>query len=92
MEINKVKFEKTFVSREHRYSLGVETTSGLHYVAIPVSNQLIDYMESYKLTNDEYESFSSDPTEAMKFVESCRRREHDDRLFMQPGRDRGVPR
>jgi hypothetical protein len=87
-----MKFEKAFVSREHRYALGLEAESGLHYVAIPVSNQLVDYMEAYKLTDDEYERFLGDQTQALEFVESCRRREQDERLFMQPGHDRGVPR
>jgi hypothetical protein len=87
-----MKFEKTFLSREHRYSLGVETQSGLHYVGIPVSNQLVDYVEYYKLADDEYEQFLEDQSLAVGFVESCRRREQDQRLFMQPGSDRGVPR
>lgn len=87
-----MKFEKAFVSREDRYSLGVETQSGLHYAAIPVSNQLVDYMEYYKLTDDEYKRFLGDPTQAVEFVESCRDRKQDQRLFMKPGSDRGVPR
>jgi hypothetical protein len=87
-----MKFENAFVSREHRYSLGLETESGLHYAAIPVSNQLVDYIERYKLTDDEYERFLGDQAQAIEFVESCRRHEQDERLFLQPGRDRGVPR
>ena len=88
----KLKFEKAFVSRENRYSLGVEADSGRHYMAIPVSNQMVDYMEYYKLSDEEYEAFSNDGSLALDFADSCRRREQDDRLFMQPGTDRGVPR
>ena len=87
-----MKFEKDIVSRENRYSLGVENDSGLHYLAIPVSNQMIDYMEYYKLSDDEYQAFRGDASRAVEFAESCRRREQDERLFMQPGADRGVPR
>jgi hypothetical protein len=87
-----VKFEKAFVSRENRYSLGVEVESGVHYAAIPVSNQLVDYMEYYKLTDQEYERFLDEPSQAVEFVESCRNRQQDQRLFMKPGSDRGVPR
>jgi hypothetical protein len=87
-----MRFEKAFVSREHRYSLGLEVDSGLHYMAIPVSNQMVDYIEYYKLIDDEYEVFINDASSAQAFAESCRRRERDDRLFMQPGTDRGVPR
>jgi hypothetical protein len=44
-----MEFNNTFTSREQRYSLGVEADSGHHYLAIPMSNQLVDYMERYKL-------------------------------------------
>ncbi|MCV7266618.1 hypothetical protein [Mycolicibacterium doricum] len=87
-----MKFEKAFVSRLDRYSLGVETESGLYYLAIPVSNQMIDYMEYYKLSDEEYEALRGDLDQARDFADSCRRHEHDERLFMQPGTDRGVPR
>ena len=87
-----MKFEKAFVSREGRYSLGVETDSQTHYIAIPMSNRMIDYLEYYKLSDEEYQTFHADPVSAMNFAESCRRREQDVRLFMQPGTDRGVPR
>src|SRR4051812_15443518 len=87
-----VRFEEALVSGPHRYSLGIEVDSGRHYVAIPVSNQMVDYMEYYKLSDDEYQVFSNDGSLALGFADSCRRREQDDRLFMQPGANRGVPR
>jgi hypothetical protein len=87
----RVKFEKVIVSREHRYSLGVETGSGIHYLAIPVSNRLVDYLEYYQLRDDEYQAFRDHPDLAREFADSCRRREHDDRLFLKPGSDRGIP-
>ncbi|KUH81289.1 hypothetical protein AU186_12940 [Mycobacterium sp. GA-1999] len=86
-----MRFENAFVSREHRYSLGVETETGDHFAAIPVANQMVDYIESYRISDDEYESFLRDPDLALEFIESCRRREQDDRLFMRPGSDRGTP-
>lgn len=72
--------------------MGVEAGSGVHFLAIPVSNQMIDYMEYYKLSDDEYRALHDDADQAVEFADSCRRRERDDRLFMQPGTDRGVPR
>lgn len=90
--MNAVKFEKAFVSRENRYSLGIETESGTPYLAIPVSNQLVDYMEYYRLSDDEYNRFQNDQALALEFANSCRDRQQDHRLFMQPGTDRGVPR
>lgn len=86
-----MKFQNTFTSRENRYSLGVEEKSGRHFAAIPVANQMVDYIESYKISDDEYEMFMNNPSRALEFIESCRRREQDDRLFLQPGRDRGTP-
>lgn len=85
-------FEDAFLSREHRYSLGVELTSGLYYAAIPVSNQMVDYVERYELSDEEYHGFLHDPDSALKFIESCRNRAEDRRLFLQPGSDRGTPR
>lgn len=87
-----MKFQDTFVSRVDRYSLGVEVDSGMYYAAIPVSNRLVDYVEYYELTADEYERFSSEPPQAIIFVESCRKRQQDRRLLMKPGTDRGLPR
>ena len=86
-----MKFQDTYVSREHRYALGVEVESGCHYAGIPVANQKVDYIENYKITDDEYEFFLENQTVAREFIGSCRRREQDDRLFLQPGRDRGTP-
>lgn len=86
-----MKFQNTFVSREDRYSLGVEEESASHFAAIPVANRMVDYIESYKISDEEYAKFLDDPAAAREFVESCRRREQDDRLFLQPGSDRGNP-
>ncbi|WP_197373219.1 hypothetical protein [Mycolicibacterium baixiangningiae] len=44
-------------------------------MAIPASNQLIDYMEYYKLSDDEYHALRDDPDQASDFADSCRRRE-----------------
>lgn len=87
-----MKFENSFVSKEDRYLLGVETESQHHFIAIPVSNRMVDYIEAYKISDDEYRTFLADNAAAVEFAESCRRRERDDRLFMHPGSDRGTPR
>jgi len=86
-----MKLRDTFVSKGNRYSLGVEEDSGLHFAAITVANRMVDYMESYNISDDEYQAFMTDQTQALEFVESCRRREQDDRLFLQPGSERGTP-
>jgi hypothetical protein len=86
-----MKFDDTFFSREDRYSLGIESTSGRHYASIPVSNGIVDYEEYYEITLDQYRAFSGDRDAAIEFVESCRRHEHDDLLIEKPGSNRGTP-
>jgi hypothetical protein len=86
------RFESTHFSRENRHWLGVDVTSGANYLAIPVSNMMVDYHESYWITPEQYRSFIDDQTAAAAFADECRRREHDELLIFRPGSDRGVPR
>jgi hypothetical protein len=86
-----MKFEQTYFSREYRYSIGVESTSGRYYTSIPVSNGIVDYEEYYELTEDQYREFLRDGEVAIKFTEACRRRGHDDLLLQPPGSNRGIP-
>ena len=86
-----MRFNDTFVSKEDRYSLGVEHDSGRNYVSVPVSNGFVDYEEYYAITAEEYESFAVDRVAAVDFVESCRRREQDALLIQRPGTNRGTP-
>lgn len=86
-----MKFENTFFAKEDRYWLGTETDSGRHYASFPVSNGIVDYVEYYWTTDDQYTKFLADPAAAIEFVDSCRRHEHDDLLIQRPGRNRGTP-
>ncbi|MEZ0053315.1 hypothetical protein ABIA30_004344 [Mycobacterium sp. MAA66] len=86
-----MKFENTYMSREHRYWLGIEQDTGRPYAAIPVANGMIDYIESYWITDVQYREFLNDQSAALVFIEACRRREHDDLLILKPGTDRGTP-
>lgn len=86
-----MKFEDTYFSREDRYSIGVESTTGRYYASIPVSNGIVDYEEYYELTPDQYHQFLNDRGAAVDFIEACRRHEHDDLLLQQPGSNRGTP-
>ncbi|WP_082939343.1 hypothetical protein [Mycobacterium sp. 852002-30065_SCH5024008] len=86
-----MKFDDTFFSREERYSIGVESESGRYYASIPVSNGIVDYEEYFELTPDQYHRFLGDREAAIKFIEACRRREHDDLLLQKPGSNRGTP-
>jgi len=86
------KFTDVLVDRKHRFSIGVEECSGRHYLSIPVSNSLVDYEEYYEIDAASFERYKTDRPAAVQFAEQCRARAVDDRLFMQPGKDRGVPR
>jgi len=87
-----MNFDDVFVDREKRFSLGIETHSGRYYLAFPVSNMLVDYEEYYELSQEEFERYTGDPATAVPFLQEARNHEHDDRLILEPGRDRGVTR
>jgi hypothetical protein len=84
-------YDDTFFSRQDRYSIGVESTSGRHYLSIPVSSRILDYEEYYEITPEQQRVFREDRVEALQFAEACRRREHDDLLIEKPGWNRGTP-
>ncbi len=86
-----MRFSDVFVSRADRYSVGIELDSGRPYVSIPVSNGVVDYEEYYAISPEQFDAFLVDRTAAIEFVEACRRREHDDLLFLKPGTNRGTP-
>jgi hypothetical protein len=88
----KDRFERTHFSRENRYWLGIDIEADGHFLEIPVSNMMVDYVETYAIAAEQYQLFVSDEAAATKFADECRRREHDDLLVFQPGTDRGLPR
>lgn len=85
-------YEFSYFSREHDYWLGTDPDSGRHLLGIPVSNPMVDYIESYWIADDQYRKFLDDESSATEFANACRRREHDGLLTHQPGRRRGTPR
>ena len=86
-----MKFNDTYFSRDDRYSLGVESTSGRYYASILVSNGIVDYGEYYVITYAQWRAFLNDRGAVIDFVEACRRHEHDNLLLEQPGSNRGTP-
>lgn len=87
-----MKFKKTYLSKEGRYWLGKEAESGRSYLGMPISNAMVDYIEFYWIDDEQYQQFFENEDLAFEFAEACRRREHDDLLVYEPGRDRGTPR
>lgn len=86
-----MKFNDIAISRENRFSIGIEEETGMHYLSIPVSNQYVDYEEYYELTKELFNSFKENMGSALKFVEQCRDRKKDELLIQKPGKNRGVP-
>lgn len=87
----KTRYVERFFSREHRYSMGEDRGTGGYFLAIPVSNGVVDYDEQYHITPEQYRSFLADEDAAVVFVEESRRREHDDQLIYPPSERRGEP-
>lgn len=87
-----MKYEFDYFSREHDYWLGTDPGSGRHLLGVPVSNPLVDYIETYWLDDEQYKRFLDNQDLAVEFAEACRQREHDDLLTHRPGKNRGTPR
>lgn len=85
------RYEPTFFSEDHRYSMGNDLKTGGHYLAIPVSNGIVEYNEQYWLEPGQYDEFVSNPSVAARFVDECRARRHDDQLIYVPSEKRGEP-
>lgn len=86
-----MRFQDEQVSRHGRFSIGIDADTGDRYLSIPVKNRLVDYEEYHRLSPDEYRRFTADAAAATAFADECRARSRDDRLILQPGRDRGEP-
>jgi hypothetical protein len=86
-----MQINDTYLSREDRYAIGIESLSGRYYASIPVSNGIVDYDEYYELTMSQFDQFLEDREAAIEFIEACRLRQHDDLLLQPPGNNRGIP-
>jgi hypothetical protein len=84
-------FKIVFVNKEERFSLGIEEDSGKFYLAIPVSNNLVNYDEYYWIDDKSFQLYQINQAAALKFVRLCRDHKVDNLLIMKPGSDRGVP-
>ncbi len=83
-------FRTLVAFKSHWFVLGIETHSGQHYLAIPVSNRVISYEEYYRLDNAQYQAFKTDVDLGMAFADKCRNREMDHLLILPAIADRGV--
>lgn len=85
-----MRFFSHYTSRQHQYSLGQDQETSAYYLSIPVANRLVTYEEYYKLEDDQYTEFKSQPELAKAFAEECRKQQHDGLLILKPGADRGM--
>lgn len=85
-------YEFSYFSEQHHYWLGADPDSKRHILGIPVSNPMVDYIETYWLQPEQYVALLEREEQATQFADACRRREYDDLLTHQPGAHRGTPR
>ena len=60
------RFHDAYFSKEQRYSIGTDTTSGDRYLSIPVSSSAVDYEEYYEITPAQYEQLLADSSAAIE--------------------------
>lgn len=77
------RFVDHMVDREHRFSLGLDTTTGRHFLATPISGRMaaVEFEAWFAISPEEYARFRDDPASAEPFLESCRMGRMIDRRF-----------
>lgn len=86
-----MKFKDILVSKNDRYSIGIEEESGKYYLSIPVRNNFAEYEEYYEISPAEFDDFSKDLVKVRELAQRCRGRSEDQRLMYQPSKERGWP-
>lgn len=85
-----MRFEPIFVSREHRYALYRDLETGRPVFGLPVRNQSIEYDEYYDISEAELDHLLRNELAARSFARQCGSHDHDLRLVLRPGTDRGA--
>lgn len=74
------RFQDTFISREHRFSLGIDLQTDRHYLSTPVSgvNRAVEWEAYFTITEGQFQDFQANPASTDAFTEDCRmgRNEH----------------
>lgn len=81
--MNSERFIDTFVSREHRFSLGQDSDSSGYYLSTPVSGAMLsaEYEAYFTIDAADYARFRATPSAAEAFLEACRMGQNHDRLI-----------
>lgn len=77
------RFLDRFVSREHRFTLGVDRQTGQYYLSTPVSgmNRAAEWEAYFVIGEDQFRLFQASPGAAEGFLEDCRMGRNDARLI-----------
>lgn len=76
-----LQFDDMLISQEEQYSLGIERTTGAHYISVSIPAQLVDYEEHFVLTEEEFFILLDDPEAGQALARRCRAGEEAARLF-----------
>ncbi len=70
----KCRFKIDFVSREHRFCLGVDRETGGYYLSTPGSgvNRAVEWEAYFSVDSEQFARFRADPSAADDFTEDCR--------------------
>lgn len=83
------QFDDLMISEEERYSIGLERTTGKHFISVQISQGFVDYEEHFELSEEEFDKLLEAPEAGQEFARRCRAGEEDGRLF-RPGGSRPI--
>lgn len=76
-----LQFADLMISEDGRYSIGVERSSGRHFISVQLSEGFVEYDEHYELSEAEFEILLVDPAAGEAFARRCQAGEEDGRMF-----------
>lgn len=88
-----MKESKVIVFEEERVSISFEENLKKYLLSFPVTNGMVDYLEVYEISEEEYIHFASPEgrQDLANLTKLCKNRQGDDRLLVQPSKIRGTP-
>lgn len=85
-------FKDIYVSREKRFALGKELSTGKYYICFPVKYFVAEYDEYYEISEYEFSEFFINPDNIFALLERARKRLEDSRhTFFEIHVKRGFP-
>lgn len=83
-----MNFEISVLFKDLQFALGIDRDTGTYLLQIPARTAMIDILEYFTLTKEEFELYRAEPQLAMGLVQLCSDWKCDDRLFYTPDRER----